>query len=77
MSQTIPYCPLCKAARAAEIKVLKAEKDARRKAKAKAKSKSKVHGWEDGSDDEKEESEWGNGEPGIMKVCPSCDNHEG
>lgn len=70
MSQTIPYCPLCKVTRAAELQVLKAEKDARRKAKAKGKSKAKGNGWDEDSDEEEEESEWGNGEPGIMKVCP-------
>jgi hypothetical protein len=69
MSQTIPYCPLCKATRAAEFKVLKVEEEARRKAQGKGKSKSKGKGWDEGSEEEEEESEWGKGEPALMKVC--------
>jgi hypothetical protein len=50
------------------------EKEARRKAKGKGKGNSSGWGSGSGSDDGEEESEWGKGEPGIMKVSlfPQC-----
>jgi hypothetical protein len=57
MSQTIPYCPVCRKTRDAELEVLKSKPKSKGKAKAQ---------W--GSESEDEESEWGGGEPGIMKV---------
>ncbi|WWC59658.1 uncharacterized protein I303_102218 [Kwoniella dejecticola CBS 10117] len=65
MSQKVPYCTVCKSKRAEEVEL-------RRKIKAQTQKKSgngraKI-AWE-GDDDssEEEESEWGGGEPGIMK----------
>jgi NAD-dependent histone deacetylase SIR2 len=57
MSQTIPYCPICRKNRDTELEAIRS--------KPKSKGKGKAQ-W--GSESEDEESEWGGGEPGIMKV---------
>jgi NAD-dependent histone deacetylase SIR2 len=57
MSQTIPYCPICRTTRDTELEVLKSKPKSKGTAKAQ---------W--GSESEDEENEWGGGEPGIMKV---------
>jgi len=57
LSQTIPYCPICRKNRDVELEAFRA--------KPKSKGKGKAQ-W--GSESENEEDEWGGGEPGIMKV---------
>jgi NAD-dependent histone deacetylase SIR2 len=60
MSQTVPFCPICRKNRDVELQTLKS------KSKSNGKGKGKASGW--GSESDEEESEWGGGEPGIMKV---------
>jgi hypothetical protein len=57
MSQTIPYCPICRKTRDTELEAIKSKPKSKGKAKAQ---------W--GSESEDEENGWGGGEPGIMKV---------
>lgn len=64
MSQTIPFCDLCRATRAEEL----ARSQAAKKARRKAKGKGKAPGWGSSGSESSEEDEWGGGEPGIMKV---------
>lgn len=67
MSQTIPYCPKCRAERDTEVAAIKAYR-ASRKAK-KAKAKKGADKWDDDetdSDDDMSVPEW-QGEPGIIK----------
>jgi ribosomal protein L44E len=57
MSQTIPYCPICRKKRDAELEAIKSKPKSKGKAKARR-----------GSESEDEGDAWGGGEPGIMKV---------
>lgn len=67
MALEIPYCGRCRETRQAELALLR---DRRAKANAsKGKGKAKATEWDDDlDDDDMELSEWGGGEPGIIKV---------
>lgn len=76
MSQEIPYCGSCSEKCAAEREARKAYREKLKKLKAKTKGSGKANEWDDGDEEDDDESadQWGGGEPGIIKVSRlTCD----
>ncbi|KAL0240388.1 hypothetical protein I308_106639 [Cryptococcus tetragattii IND107] len=69
MSQEIPYCGSCSEKCAAEREARKAYREKLKKLKAKTKGSGKANEWDDGDEEDDDESadQWGGGEPGIIK----------
>ncbi|KAK8847568.1 hypothetical protein IAR55_005427 [Kwoniella newhampshirensis] len=64
MAQKVPYCGTCRETRDRGLEIRRARKEAAKKSKLKGKAKE----WDSGSEEEDSDgSEWGGGEPGIIK----------
>ncbi|WWD21658.1 hypothetical protein CI109_106144 [Kwoniella shandongensis] len=66
MAQKVPYCGACREARDQEIEARRKQREAAKKSKGKGKARAWGNG-DDDDDEDSDESEWGGGEPGIIK----------